>query len=409
MTGRANALLHPVLVGTVLGGLVLALSVKALVLVVGGIGGMAMVLSPLVAYYVMVANIPVAIDLGGGLTATKVVFPLALASIAASVLVHRWRWRSPFQWPEGHLALFFFGLLFLSVFRFKDGPVVQIFGEAVVFAVLFFTTLAFVQDVRTLRRLVWVLIVVGMVEAVIGIAQSLLSFTLPGEYRVTAIESHLEPDQFMRVDATAVHPIVLAGFFQMVIPLSVAQLIWDRRIWARGCLVGGIALMFWGWFNTFVRTSAIAMAIMGIFALALTFRVGRYLLPVLTGGVVMVLLVFFISPDWLVEKVADTGLFGKVGNLDSLWHRVEGMVAGRDLFLDHFFFGVGYGQSDWQQVPYLPGWSVHPTGTIHNAFTEAASELGVMGLLAFVGNRGQLKIAILFNFRQALVISSPDG
>ena len=215
-----------------------------------------------------------------------------------------------------------------------------------------------------------------------------LSFALPGEYRVTAIEGqYLEPDQFMRVDATAVHPIVLAGFFQMVIPLSVAQLIWDRRIWARGYLVCGIALIFYGWYNTAVRTSAIAMAVMGIFALALTFRVGRYLLPVLAGGVVMVFLVFFISPDWLVEKVADTGLFGKVGipHLGTLWHRVEGMVAGRDLFLDHFFFGVGYGQSDWQQVPYLPGWSVHPTGTIHNAFTEAASELGVMGLLAFVG------------------------
>lgn len=395
MNGRSSPLLLPALLGTALGGSVLALSTKALLLLVGTIGGIAMFLFPQMAYYALVANIPVAVDLGGVTTATLVT-PISFACIAANVLVHRCRLLNPFRQPESYLALLYFGLICLFIFRAEDYVQFMIdTGSIVVFAALFFITLAFVQDVKSLRRLVWVLIAVGAVEAIVSVAQVYLQFVLPGSMPESAgtrgaDASLLIYGQHIRAEGTTVEAANLGFFLQTVIPLAVAQLFWERRILVRAWLLGGTALIFYAWLLTRLRTGLIAMTVMGIFALAITFRAVRYLVLVaLVGVALLAFLASNFSPDRLLEQMDAMEYFQKTEVLDartSLMGRAETSVAGWNLFLSHFFLGVGPGQSGNVLASYLPYWArENAEKSISSPFIEVAAELGILGLLAFVG------------------------
>lgn len=391
------------LIGTVLGAVTLSLSTKALALLVAALAGFAMIMSSTVAYYVLVASIPVQVDFLGGITVTKLIVPAVLGVVILNALLHRGPWPIVVRGPA---------VLFASMFILASGVSVSVAqglehfpGEAAripVFGSLFFLTVAFIRTPTDFRRLLWVVAVSGTLEALITAAQVRYGFVLPGDWRQNlgqpgerGVDGTLSAllEGKIRAEGTTAHPILLASYFLMTIPCSVCLFITEASRSKRLLLAGMVILMSYAWYYTFARSSMIGFAIMTVVAASFYSKAARTLICVGVG----LLLMGFLSYQVILDSFsAGVDAFERqrwfegadVNSASESWQfRIESIIGGWNLFLANPWFGVGAGQSIWHYLPYLPSWATstsHPS-TIHNIFLEVGSELGIFALGPFVG------------------------
>jgi hypothetical protein len=402
MKSAASTIALPTFVGVVLGASVLAFSVKALVLLIAGMAGLVMAASSVAAYYALVATIPVQVDFIGGLTVTKLIIPFSLAAVGFNALIRRGPWPVFTLGPSGYLAGLFFVASYVSLIYadFDAFP-----GEAAkvpVYASLFFLTLTFVQTPDQFRRLLWVIAITGTVEALITAAQVRYGFVMPGEWRSNigmpseggmdgTLDSILQGK--VRAEGTTAHPILLASYYLMTIPCTAYLLLTEEGRPKRVLLAGMVALMSYGWYYTFARSSMIGFAVMAVVAAWFYSKAARTLLLVGIGFVATGLLSYQAISDSLsvgVQAAESRGIFGDadVNSASGSWQfRIESIVGGWNLLWAHPWLGVGFGQSIWHYTQYLPSWANHTfhPATIHNVFLEVGSELGIVSLAAFLG------------------------
>ncbi len=393
----------PTLVGATLGASVLALSTKALAIVIAGSAFLGMTASAVFPYYILVATIPVQVDLLGGLTVTKLITPLAIGMVTINALIHRGPWPVLLRWPAGYFAGTFFLASLLSLILaegLRGFP-----GEAAkipVYGALFFLTLTFNRHPDDMRRLLWVITITGVGEALITAAQVHYGFVMPGDWRRNVgLPSEGGVDgAFMsisegkvRAEGTTAHPIFLASFFLMAMPCTAFLFLHEKHPWVRASLGAMLCLMAYAWFYTFARSSVIGFVLLILVALWFQSKLVRklsviVLLLALAGG-----LSYQVVSEWFqvgVQTVESQSLFGKADlneGSGSFAFRRESIVGGWNLFLAHPWFGVGYGQAINHYVKYLPSWADHyyHPAVIHNMFLEVASELGIFSLSAFIG------------------------
>ncbi|MEX5218538.1 MAG: O-antigen ligase family protein [Nitrospira sp.] len=393
----------PGVMGAGLGAMVLALSTKALGIVIAAIAFAAMTASSVVTYYVLVATIPVQVELLGGITITKLITPLAIGMVTLNAVARRGPWPTVFQWPAGHLAWMFFGTSIVSL-SLADG-VNHFPGEAAkvpVYASLYFLTLTFVRTPEDFRRLLWVITLTGAAEAIITAAQVHFGFVMPGDWRHNiGLPSEGGMDgSFMsmsegkiRAEGTTAHPILLASFFLMAIPCAAFLFFQETRFRTKIILSGILALMLYAWFYTFARSSLIGFAILTMVTLWFRSRVVRKLSLVSVLFIIAGFLSYQVISEWLqsgIQSLEGQSPFGKADLNEgsaSFEFRRESIAGGWNLFLAYPLFGVGFGQAINHYMPYLPSWASHPfhPAVIHNTFLEVASELGVFALFAFLG------------------------
>ncbi len=393
----------PTFLGVALGASVLALSTKALAIVIAGTAFVAMAASAFFPYYILVATIPVQVDLLGGITVTKLITPLAIAMVIFNAVTHRGPWPTIGQWPAGYLAGTFFiasmvSLVLAEGLRGLPGEAAKI----PVYGALFFFTLTFNRTSDDLRRLLWVITITGVVEALITAAQVQYGFVMPGDWRRNIglpSEGGMDgtfmsfSEGKMRAEGTTAHPILLASFFLMAMPCTTFLFMTEARPRIKTVLGGALALMAYAWFYTFARSSIIGFAFAIVAVMWFHSQLTKNLLLVgiaffLTGFVsYQVLSELFQSGIQLLDSQS---LFGKAdlnegsGSFD---FRLESIVGGWNLFWAHPWFGVGFGQSITHYMKYLPAWATHPfhPATIHNVFLEVACELGIFATSAFLG------------------------
>ncbi|HMU30128.1 MAG TPA: O-antigen ligase family protein [Nitrospira sp.] len=393
----------PTLLGATLGASVLALSTKALAIVIACSAFLSMTASAVFPYYILVATIPVQVDLLGGLTVTKLITPLAIGMVTINALIHRGPWPVLLRWPAGYLAGAFFLASLLSLVLAEGLRGLP--GEAAkipVYGALFFFTLTFNRHPEDMRRLLWVITITGVGEALITAAQVHYGFVMPGDWRRNVgLPSEGGVDgAFMsisegkvRAEGTTAHPIFLASFFLMSMPCTAFLLFQEKHPWVKAALGAMLSLMAYAWFYTFARSSVIGFALLILVGLWLQFKFVRklsliVLVLVLAGG-----LSYQVVSEWFqvgVQTVENQNLFGKADlneGSGSFAFRRESIVGGWNLFLAHPWFGVGFGQAINHYVKYLPAWADHyyHPAVIHNMFLEVASELGVFSLSAFIG------------------------
>lgn len=393
----------PILVGAALGASVLALSTKALAIVVAGSAVATMAASVVFPYYILVATIPVQVDLLGGLTVTKLITPLAIAMVTFNALIHRGPWPTIWRWPAGYLVLAFFITSIVSL-TLAEG-LRGLPGEAAkipVYGALFFLTLTFNKTPDDLRRLLWVIALTGLGEALITAAQVRYGFVMPGDWRKNVgLPGEGGVDgSFMsisegkvRAEGTTAHPIFLASFFLMTMPCTALLLAREQNPWVKAALGTMLGLMGYAWFYTFARSSVIGFAVLILVVLWFHSRLVRSLSLVVlvlavTGGLSYQMLSESFQSG--LQSVESQSLFGKADlneGSGSFAFRRESIVGGWNLFWAHPWFGVGLGQAINHYVKYLPSWADHyyHPAVIHNMFLEVASELGVFALSAFIG------------------------
>ncbi len=403
MTNPITTRMIPALVGMALGTSVLAFSAKALVLLVAATIGMALAASSVATYYALVTTIPVQVDFIGGLTVTKMIIPFCLAVVGFNALIGRGPWPTFTCGPGGYLAGVF--LIASAVSPMIQEQPFQSLAEVAAVAVygsLFFLTLTFNRTPEQFRRLLWVIAIAGTVEAVITAAQVHYGFVMPGAWRSDLGQTNQEMgdgafsailDGKIRAEGTTDHPILLASYYLLTIPCTACLWLIEERPRTRFLLAGMVALMSYGWYYTFARSSMIGFAIMIVVAVSFYSKAARPLVYVGIGLLLMGLLSYSAISDtfW-----AGVDAFGKlrwferadVNSASDSWQfRVESIVGGWNLLWAHPWLGVGFGQSIWHYMKYLPSWANHPfhPATIHNVFLQVGSELGVVSLMAFLG------------------------
>lgn len=403
MKRAGSTYIIPALIGGSLGASVLALSAKALAIVIAGSAFLSMTASAVFPYYILVSTIPVQVDLLGGVTVTKLITPLAIGLVAVNALIHRGPWPVLLRWPAGYLAGMFFltsvvSLVLAEGLRGLPGEAAKI----PVYGALFYLTLTFNRSPEDMRRLLWVITITGVGEALITAAQVRYGFVMPGDWRrniglpgeggVDGAFMSISEGK-VRAEGTTAHPIFLASFFLMAMPCTTFLLLSEKQLWIKVLLGTALCLMGYAWFYTFARSSVIGFALLILVALWFQSKLVRklslfLLVLMLAGG-----LSYQVVSEWFqvgVQTVESQSVFGKADlneGSGSFAFRRESIVGGWNLFLANPWFGVGFGQAINHYVKYLPAWADHyyHPAVIHNMFLEVASELGVFSLFAFIG------------------------
>lgn len=391
------------LLGAALGASVLAFSTKALVLMIAGMVGVALAASSVATYYTLVAMIPVQVDFIGGLTITKVLIPFCLAVVGFNALIGRGPWPTFTCGPAGYLAGVF--LIASAVSPMLEGRLGESFADVAVVAVygsLFFLTLTFNRTPDQFRRLLWVIAIAGTVEAVITAAQVHYGFVMPGAWRSNLGQPNQEAvdgaftailDGKIRAEGTTAHPILLASYFLMTIPCTACLFLIEVSRSKKLLLGGMIAVMSYGWYYTFARSSMIGFALMFAVGVAFYSKAARILVLVGIGLAITGFLSYQAISEPLsagIQIFERQGWFANadINSASGSWQfRIESIVGGWNLLWAHPWLGVGFGQSMQHYTKYLPSWanhSFHPA-TIHNVYLQVGSELGVVSLAAFLG------------------------
>lgn len=390
---RSTPLL-PAAIGIALGASVLTLGWKAAAVVLGGVLAATLAVRPVWCLYLLVASIPVALEFGGGLTLTKALLPLTGVMVLANAAIGRCPWPAPWRWPDGMLVTGYLMVAIASVaWSATPASTMTEFGPLAVYSAIAFLTLAFVRDETDIERLFWLLALMGLLQALIAVAQVQFRFVLPGEWRLAAQANIEGTDHGFRAEGTATHPILLAGFLQMTLPFTVLLLIRSRQRARRLLLLATIPLVLYAWKSTYSRSSTIAMAAMVLVALMTTSRFGRWLAAAAVLLGLLVLAAHGMSVEAVIGSIEDIDLFGSAfkfadlySSVGSFRFRLESWAGGLALFARYPMLGVGLGQAIELYLPYLPAWATSPLHpmVIHNAFIEIACELGVVGLTLFV-------------------------
>jgi O-antigen ligase len=397
LRGAVRRLIDAVLlvsVGGMLGMLVGLFSTIGALLVPGLVAVAAMLAIPYSGLYATVAIVPVNVMITDQITVTRLVVVAALAVTAFQAFTRRTPMPRLFVWPEGVAAIAFFGAIVASAVAFGLSGLLSRVGPYIIYAAIFFLVLNQAADPVRLRRLLWIILIVGLLQTVLVIAEARFNFVPFGGWHAELAERRGADE--VRVVGTHAHPILLAGFYQVAIAIAVGLALTARTRGLALLLFAAAAFLGIGWWYTFARSSWIGMAVMlGAFMLVAS-RGTRAL--ALVGGFVafVVLAIYDFSPSAIIRDIesltvlrSSAQLAGVAAGAESLTWRLENWTAAVNMFLENPLFGVGLEQSRLVTFEYLPrGATAHhhiATAEPHNMFLQIAAEAGGLALFAFVG------------------------
>ena len=224
---------------------------------------------------------------------------------------------------------------------------------------------------RHIRKVLWLLLAVGVGVSLYGLFQA----CFPERYSDTWTDTDLFSTITVRVYSTLGNPNLLGEYLLLVIPIACAMLFaadnWKKRL---VCLIAvGLTLV----------------------CLLLTYSRGSYLGLLFAAAVFLVLLdrrfIFLgivavaLCPLYLPESVI--ARFTSIGNMadSSTSYRVKIWLSSLAMLKDFGFSGVGTGQAAYDAV--YPFYALHGVSAVHahNLFLQILCDSGIVGLLVFLG------------------------
>lgn len=263
------------------------------------------------------------------------------------------------------------------------------------FAVLYVVALQ-VMGRRSAQVVVAVLLLTGVSQAVLGAYQFLTQ---------SGPEGFVLMGRFMRAYGTLNQPNPYAGYLGYLAPVAAATVVMSFRMWRstgqiRGLLTflfatGSLLALVAGIFMSWSRGAWLGLAASLLVVFGLT---GKRSAAIALGvGAAFVLIVSVIGVSWLPDavegRVQDLGTY--VGGLNpasteitddnfSVLERLAHWQAGRLMFENEPWLGVGIGNYGANYGKYaLPHW-YDPLGHAHNVFINFVAETGILGLGAFL-------------------------
>ncbi|MEM6375929.1 MAG: O-antigen ligase family protein [Pseudomonadota bacterium] len=380
--------------GLLAGASAVNLGMKSIVLV-PALTGMAVLFAiPNSAVYAIVATTPINVIIAGPLTVARVLIVLGFFVVFYQAF-RRWiAFPRILYGPEGKLAFCFFIWIVIAKIGASGLSNPVSLGTFFIYAVLFYVLLNYVRNLAEFRSILILLAVVGALQAILVICEAKFGFSPFGGWQAELAES-LDSSE-TRVVGTSSHPIILAGFFQVVLACAGMLLATTKEARMRVIYAAMMLLYIAGWWFTFARSSWIGLSGMIFVGLLLASRPTRIL--GLVGGAF--LLVLLATHDFSLSAViASVESLGGVQNVtrtagladssQSLQWRYENWYAAIAMWSQNPIFGVGLDLSPAFMIENMAlGSTAHnyiPPAVPHNMFLMVLAESGIVAFLLFIG------------------------
>jgi len=249
---------------------------------------------------------------------------------------------------------------------------------------------------RSALAVVAALLAAGVSQVVLGAYQFLTQ---------TGPEGFILMGRFMRAYGTLGQPNPYAGYLGYLAPVAAAIVVTTATLWLKTrrtrylatCIasLGTTLALVAGIFMSWSRGAWLGLAASLLLVFGLTSK--RSAIVALLAGAALVLVISVAGIGWLPDsvegRVQDLGSYA--GNLDpanteitddnfSVLERLAHWQAGRLMFQNRPWLGVGIGNYSANYSQYaLPYW-YDPLGHAHNAFINFLAETGILGLGAFL-------------------------
>ena len=251
-----------------------------------------------------------------------------------------------------------------------------------------------VRSPELLRRIVWVLLLVGAALGALSFYQEITE-TYGNAYfgfaQTEAAETGLTETGLARLAGPIGEKNRYAQIMLMLVPLGLLRLTAERSRWLRVAAIGCAGLATIATALTFSRGAALALAI--ILAVMLALRYIR--LSHIVAAAALAAVVFIAVPQYAdrLASIADLGalLSDEPAGSDvdnSIQSRATENLTALRVFADHPVVGVGPGQFPNYYRDYADeiGVSVRAANReAHNLYLGIAAETGALGLLMFLG------------------------
>jgi O-antigen ligase len=285
------------------------------------------------------------------------------------------------------------GLVLLSALANGEPEGFRVALSFVSFVALYWTVVTLCETPAAVIRLADVMLLAGLAIALIGMVQFVYPFVWIASAQMVEAASSvnvgmelglLQWEGFRRIESLTGTPNYLGLTMQILLPFAVLWT-WRQReplrvvagVAVTGALAAALVLSFTR--GAMLTTAAITVPLLAL-------RIGlRRSMPFLFLGALLVAAVVGLWEP-LRARVASTlvEVLSSDPGTAAGW-RVAVLPIGFQMFLDHFWTGVGIGQqrSLWQQ--YAPTYIFAPGAEqqlpIHNGYLAIAIDLGVAGLL----------------------------
>jgi O-antigen ligase len=265
-----------------------------------------------------------------------------------------------------------------------DGLVVFL-SEGLLLYVLFSNS---VDGERSLRAVAWTLLLAGGLLGALSLHQQLTG-NFDSNYFGFAQVSNATLGTIDAGQPRLAGPVGeknhYAQFMLMVIPLGVMLVLHERRRWARLALIVLIGFVTAGMVLTFSRGAAVGLVAIIIVMAALRYVSVRQLVAF---GVVIALVLLAVPA--YAQRLASLDV-ADVSADRVIASRATENAAAALVFVDHPLVGVGPDQfpSYYQSYAKEVGLVIHAgERESHNLYLGLAAEIGMLGLLAFLGMVG---------------------
>ncbi len=395
LLARLGSFCAMLMLGMLAGGSVAALGAKAVVLVPAMACGLAMLWIPYSPLIAIVATVPVNIEIAGPLTISRL-------AIVLGFFVAAWqgvKGEAPHLHVPGRagvLGLCFFAWAFFVGLAVpgEDGLLSRV-GPYIVYAAIFFMVLIYTDSPERMRIVMITLVVAGTLQGLVVMAEVLLGQSLFGGGWHQEIADKQGSGE-IRAVGTSSHPIILAGYFQVVMAACAMLLLTANRTRARLLLSGVLLLFLASWWLAFARTSWIGVSVMLFVVMVTTTRTLRVL--AISGGAFMFVLlwIYDFSPGALISDIETLGTVqtassraGVGAGSEALGWRTENWIASVNMWSGSPLMGVGLDQGKQNMLANLPrgaiGHQQFSHEVPHNLFLNVLAEVGLPAFLMFVG------------------------
>ncbi len=263
--------------------------------------------------------------------------------------------------PQIRFFFFFLIWIFISGLTQPGWASRENFTMFVSNAILGMTILILIQDVKKFKLMIWFIII----SIFFICLQTVLSYL--GIERAGG--TGYGPNEF----AIAILPFIAITFYMVLTEKSKPLKL---------ILIGITSIIFFALITTVSRGGIIGL---GGMLLILTFKSKKKILTIIAA---CIMLVIFINtmPQNLRERFDKTQVIANArgtgdGDIDSTTRRYYLAQAGWRIFLSHPLFGIGVGNYYYENRNYAPV----SAGRAHNMYLEMMAELGIIGILLFLG------------------------
>ena len=301
--------------------------------------------------------------------------------LAAVWLIRRRHGKSLADWILGSrtkkAVLIFAGIATASLLFSSLGPnteALRPLARLFSYLAFFFAILGWVESREQVEKIIKILLASTIGVALFGFYQVLQQGYTDLYYRLYPLQEEALEDWNGRITSILFHFNSLAGYLNLILPLSFAYMVLAREQWQRYLALTCHSLACAALYFTASRGGLIAYGAMALAVLwFLKPRLAAFSRLMLATALAAVI-VFSLQPksETRLQEVDD---FTSTSRL-ALWGTAGAM------FLQHPVLGVGYGNYRSLYNDYLPGVTPNQLDS-HNLYLQFLAETGIIGFAAF--------------------------